>query len=103
MTGKKISLDQILSMTRQLHKLVSTGEWEEADKLENIRHSAIQACFASDEATKDVVVATMCIKEIQQLDKEIIEISAKARREIGAELNKIQQGRAAISAYRSAE
>ena len=90
-------------MTKQLHELVSTGEWEEANKLEIVRHSAIQACFARGEATEDVAAATKCIQAIQQLDKEIIDISAKEKQEIGAEIKKMQYGRVAIDAYRSAE
>lgn len=90
-------------MTRQLHKLVSTGEWEEANKLENIRRDSIQTFFASSEVTKDTVTAIKCIQDIKQLDKEIMEISTKAKQDIGAELNKIQYGRAAIDAYRTVE
>jgi len=103
MTNKKTGLEQILKMTKQLHKLASTEKWEEVDKLVKARQSCIEACFANDTSIKDIPAATKCIEEVQQLDKEIVELGVKAKRKIGAELNKIQQGRVAIDAYQAAK
>jgi len=101
MTKKKISLDQILNMTQQLHELVSNGEWEEADQLEKIRQSNIRTYFAKNDTVSDAVAITQYIKDIQQLDRDIAEISAQAKQKIAAEISKMQYGRTAVGAYQA--
>ncbi len=93
------SLDKLVQLSRRMHDLAAVGDWDAVVGLEKERRDLIAACFSGDNPFQDIELAARRIAQILDLDGRLLEISAAQKTEVGAALNKLQQGRSAISAY----
>jgi len=103
MTDSHQLLDEILSLTRQLHQHASQAQWDHLSPLEQARTGLIERCFPLDGSITDPAQAATTISEIISLDRQVMDRVRDAQQEIGQQLGKFRQGREATHAYQAIE
>jgi hypothetical protein len=92
-------LKQALTLTRQLLVLVRGEDWEAAATVEAERFHLLRQGIAADKsATLEFQVEIL--REIEQLNVEIENLSRKSRSELSLRLREMHNGRKAGKAYR---
>lgn len=94
-------LDQALDLSRQMMALGQDDSWAGVVELEPRRRDLLQEAFADSKATDEFVASR--IQEILLLDKELIALSERAKREAAEELGQIQKARKIAKAYQAQE
>ncbi|MFC1683952.1 flagellar protein FliT [Pseudomonadota bacterium] len=95
-------LEQLLDKSKCLRALAEKSEWEAAATLEQERRSLIESCFSPGVTFDAPQLAATKIQEILDLDKQVLDMGAKARKEAGEALGGIQRGHQALQAYQKA-
>lgn len=92
-------LEQIIEMTRAMLAKAQAQEWAEVMKMELERQGRLQALFAAEvpDGARDRVVEA--IREILEMDQEIIALGQRGQQALLQSLNELQTGRRAQEAY----
>lgn len=93
-------LDKAMELTQRMSELAAVGEWEQVNQIEAQRQDCLKRAFAKRLVLSEQLARQ--IREIHELDQELLMLSIKARDAIGAELSELQRGRKVAKAYRSA-
>jgi len=92
-------LSEILALSQQLRQLAAGSKWDQVQVLEAQRQPLIQACFPLDDALPDAERMAEQLRQIIDLDRQVVAMAGAAREEAGEALNKMGRGRVATQAY----
>lgn len=92
-------LSQLVHLSREMLTLAEQGEWERLTAAQTERRQLMDAVFPLDSRLQDAEDAVAQIQLIQELDQQITRLVRAQQQQIGQELGKLNQGRAATRAY----
>jgi hypothetical protein len=92
-------LDQAVAMTHRMQACGSEGRWDEVIALEPQRRSLLEQAFATRDAVDERLAAR--VREILEIDKQLMQYSLKARDQAAEELGLLSRGRKGSNAYRA--
>lgn len=96
-------LPEIIELTGEMQRQAESGDWEAVRETEAMRFRLMQDCFPLDGSVKDLQQAGCDIRSIIEQDKRLKEMVVAARKETGASISQLQQGRQATEAYQRFE
>ena len=92
-------LDMILDISRSMLDFANDGEWETVARLEGRRGPLLLALFAEPIAPERVPEVAACVREVLNIDKQIITSGEAHRQTLMESLQDISRGRRAHLAY----
>ena len=98
----KRSNDQLieaLQLTQRMKKLADEGSWDELASLEKEQSTMLRACFEAGSMFENRQQAETTIRQILQLNQEILQLGQEAQLAVRRELQSINKGRNAAKAY----
>ena len=88
-----------LQLTQQMKKLADEGSWDELASLEKKQSALLKACFESRPSFANRQQAETTVRQILQLNQEILQLGQEAQMAVREELQSINKGRNAAKAY----
>lgn len=92
-------LEQAVAMTHRMHTCGSEGLWDEVIALEPQRRALLEQAFATRAPVDERLAA--CVREILDVDRELMQCSLQARDRAAQELGLLNRGRKVSNAYRA--
>ena len=94
-------LPEILRLSLCMREQAEASMWDQVRQQEAQRQKLIAACFPLDGSIPDKQAAADQIREIIDLDRQIVSMLEETRQEVGGVLSNLNQGRRAIGQYRA--
>lgn len=94
-------LDKATALTRRMTELGAAGQWDEVAEVEAQRQACLTQAFDKRLLLNERLERQ--IREIHDMDQELLVLSKRARDALGAELTDLQRGRKVRKAYRSSD
>ena len=92
-------LDELLDCGRQMLAAAREGDWDQAGQLQAQCHSRAEALFAKPVTADDAADIAETIAQLMELHKEVQRLCTKARGDFMRDIDKLNQGRQAVSEY----
>lgn len=89
----------VLRLSKNIAELAQRHEWQSARKLEAERHIAMQELFAHPDIDQALPSMTSILKEVMQLDAEVIIKGESELEHMANKLNELGKGKRAVNAY----
>lgn len=93
------TLAEILVLSQEMKCSAELFEWDRVQAQDEQRQRLIQACFPLDGTLPDPERAMEQLRQIIDLDRQVMAMAGAAREEAGEALGSINQGRLATEAY----
>ena len=90
-------LEQALELTRRRLENARAGDWQPVICAEAERRLLLEQAFATRDLLDEALAAK--VRQLLDLDRDLIEASTRARDELGGELGQITRGNRASQAY----
>jgi hypothetical protein len=91
--------DEILQLTRSMHRLATEGDWDALVEQEQRRRPLLDGLFSRPFPATDSPWAAVFIRQVLALDKETMELARAGRDDLAGGLGAIGRGRKATKAY----
>ncbi|TPW12184.1 MAG: hypothetical protein FD130_1825 [Halothiobacillaceae bacterium] len=92
-------LEKISDMTEAMLDNARQGLWEEVDLLTQKRFVLLEALFSKTRPARETPVIEAAMRQLMQVDQELIELSAHDQTEIGRQLALLHQQKQGVEAY----
>ena len=96
------TLADILVLSQEMKRSAELFEWGRVQAQDEQRQLLIQTCFPLDDALPDPKRAAEQLRQIIDLDRQVMVMASAAREETGDALSRMNRGRAASQAYEQA-
>jgi len=93
------ALADILVLSQEMKQSAELFEWGRVQAQEEQRQLLIQTCFPLGDAVPDAETVAEQLRQIIDLDRQVMVMVARGRNEAGSAIDKMNQGRTAIQAY----
>lgn len=89
----------IVALTREMLARAQSGDWETTLGLEQQRQRMLTLFFAAPVPPGDAPGVAAGIREILDIDRELMELGKQGMDELAAKLEELSSGRRAVKAY----
>lgn len=93
-------IGELFELTRAMAQCGSSQDWDQLSKIEMRRRLVISEIFATECVRDEAIAVRACVRQILEMDRQMIEQGEAAMRAISRELESLGQGRRAVQAYR---
>ncbi len=101
--SKSALLSRIVQLTQEMLQQAESSSWEQVGELEQSRQQLVENCFPLDDSVDAPGQAENQIKMIIDLDKKIVRLASKERKNVATKLGELDLGRQAVKTYRQVE
>jgi len=94
-------IDQLLSLSQEIHSQALQGKWEEVETLQAQRAKLIQSLESLDQSQLDLQADQMrdAIQEVKRLDAESLMLAGKEKQQLTCDHSQHMKGKKMQQAY----